>query len=253
MNNTLSNGFRVLEYLAETGEMHSIKEMAERLGLPNSHVCRLLKTLKELGYVEQDSARKYRVGRRILRLSSVCLRKMGIRSRLRPFLARLAAELRSPVYLSVPEERRPLIVDVLYPPDYRGGDPGVDIGSVNPVHASASGKVVAAFVPEDELDDFLEKVEFTRMTEKTITSPKTFKRELEEVRRSRIAVTDSERGLGVHAAAAPVFDSGGRLVGVVGSFVASSSAGVTPERLDDFKDRIRSAAESCSLALGCAL
>ena len=53
MNNTLQNGFTILEYLAADAEERSVKELAEHFGLPNSHVWRLLKTLADTGYVEQ--------------------------------------------------------------------------------------------------------------------------------------------------------------------------------------------------------
>ncbi|MBO5722951.1 MAG: helix-turn-helix domain-containing protein [Lentisphaeria bacterium] len=43
----------MLDYLAETAEAMSVKELAEHFSLPNSHICRLLKTLTETGYVEQ--------------------------------------------------------------------------------------------------------------------------------------------------------------------------------------------------------
>ena len=62
MNNTLYNGFKLLDFLAVSAELVSVKELAEHFQLPNSHICRLLKTLVETGYVEQDPAtRKYRI------------------------------------------------------------------------------------------------------------------------------------------------------------------------------------------------
>ena len=61
MNNTLKNGFRVLELLSLTGESFSVKDISTTLNIPNSHACRLLKTLKGTGYVEQNSSRKYKM------------------------------------------------------------------------------------------------------------------------------------------------------------------------------------------------
>ena len=45
MNNTLQNGFRLLEMLADNGGEMSVTELAAQASLPPSHVCRLLKTL----------------------------------------------------------------------------------------------------------------------------------------------------------------------------------------------------------------
>ena len=64
MNNTLRNGIKVLEFLSSTGSSHSVKDIAGEMELPNSHACRLLKTLTETGYVEQDGKnKKYRRSR----------------------------------------------------------------------------------------------------------------------------------------------------------------------------------------------
>ena len=52
----------VLEFLSVSTEAHSVKELSERMKLPKSHICRLLKTLKDIGYVSQNDERKYYIG-----------------------------------------------------------------------------------------------------------------------------------------------------------------------------------------------
>ena len=139
MNNTLANGFRVLEHLAATAEPHSVKDLAAALNLPNSHACRLLKTLVETGYVEQDSkSRRYVISLRTLCLSNACLSRLAIRNRVRPFLDKLCREIERTVFLSVPLSWRPLVVDVLYP-DGINHDSALAIGSVNPDMAGMKG------------------------------------------------------------------------------------------------------------------
>ncbi|HPO91723.1 MAG TPA: IclR family transcriptional regulator, partial [Victivallales bacterium] len=216
MNNTLQNGFKILEYLASTAEAYSVKELAEYFKIPNSHACRLLKTLVQTGYVEQEKkGGKYKISLRILTLSNACLSRLVIRNRLRPFLIRLCGLSALPVYLIVPFERRPLIIDVVYPEKARG-DYGLTIGALNPVHASAGGKLCAAYIPEEELDSFLENIEFIKYTEKTITNKEFFKSELKKIREEMIAITDSERFPGTYAIAAPVFDFRGNFVSAIG-------------------------------------
>ena len=79
MNNTLHNGLKILEFLATNAEAISIKEIAEHFQLPNSHVCRLLKSLTELGYAEQiPGSRKYRISLKILNLANARLKKENL-------------------------------------------------------------------------------------------------------------------------------------------------------------------------------
>jgi len=114
MNNTLKNGFRVLELLSLTGESLSVKDISNTLDIPNSHACRLLKTLKETGYVKQNSSRKYKISMKILSLSNMSLSKHQIRAKVHPFIIKLSKELHIDVYFSIPVEQKPMIVDVSY-------------------------------------------------------------------------------------------------------------------------------------------
>ena len=94
MNNTLYNGFKLLDFLAVSAELVSVKELAEHFQLPNSHICRLLKTLVETGYVEQDPAtRKYRISLKILNLAHSRLQSERLPELARPYIRKLAEKL----------------------------------------------------------------------------------------------------------------------------------------------------------------
>ncbi|MFH1022591.1 MAG: IclR family transcriptional regulator [Planctomycetota bacterium] len=250
MNNTLSNGLRVVELLSEREEPFSVKDVAIALKLPNSHACRLLKTLVESGYVEQESkGRRYKISLKALRLANNCLCRLGIRGRLRPFLVRLCRSMEAAIYLSVPYQGLPLIIDIAYP----GGrhiDAGISIGSVNPIHASASGKICAAWHSEDSLDDFLAAQAFPRLTDNTITGIEQFKKELADIRKAGVAVANGERAAGVGAIAAPVFNCDGDFIAILGA--AFDSGRFSEDDWEKNKDTVREAAEAASFALGYA-
>ncbi|OGV55573.1 MAG: hypothetical protein A2X49_05960 [Lentisphaerae bacterium GWF2_52_8] len=250
MNNTLANGLRVLELLAESETPYSVKDVAASMQIPNSHACRLLKTLSESGYVEQEAkGRKYKISLKALTLSNNTLKRLGIRAKLRPFLLRLSRDLNAATYLSLPYQGRPMIIDATYP-ESATLDTGVTIGSINPLHASASGKVCAAWQPKEILEAILSKESFQALTQKTITTSKRFREELIQVRKEKVATTDSERSSGLGAAAAPVFDCEGEFIAIIGS--AFQCEGFTQEHWQNCKDKVRSAAEAASFALGYA-
>lgn len=246
MNNTLKNGFRVLEYLANTAKDHSIKELAEIFQLPNSHICRLLKTLAETGYVEQDAkSRQYRISYRVLTLSNACLKRMELRKRVRPYAQKLAVEMKGQVFVAVPHEHHALIVDVLYP-DCVHHDSGITIGNVNEAHVSATGKVCAAYAKD--VDAAVESLDLIKLTDKTITDRGVFKDELERIRAEKVAVTDSERGEGVKAVASPVFNCEGEFVAAMG--MQLPQVDISTETWNLFKEKIKATAEGASFALG---
>lgn len=213
MNNTLSNGFKLLEYLAQAADPHSVKDLAEAFGLPNSHICRLLKTLTETGYVEQTGQRRYIVSAKILSLSHSKLERLAIRGKCHPALVELTAKLQCDAYLAIPYQGRAIIADVTY----KGGifDGGMTVGAINSVNTSACGKVCAAYVPAKEQDAFLAANEL-RVTPKSIHDPALLKEHLAKVRRDGVAVCDDEAEMGTYAAACPVPDKDGNLLAAVG-------------------------------------
>lgn len=213
MNNTLSNGFKLLEYLAQAAEPHSVKDLAEAFGLPNSHICRLLKTLTETGYVEQTGNRRYVVSAKILSLSHSKLERLAIRGKCHPALVELTAKLQCDAYLAIPYNGRAIIADVTY----KGGifDGGMTVGAINSVNASACGKVCAAYVDPKDLDAFLAANPLL-VTPKSIHAPALFKEHLVNVRRDGVAVCDDEIDIGTYAVACPVLDKDGNLLAALG-------------------------------------
>lgn len=247
MNNTLNNGFMILERMAGTAELFSIKELADHFRLPNSHVCRLLKTLTETGYVEQDSkSRKYRVSCKILELSNACLKRMQIRTRVRPFASRLSRENMIPVYLTVPHESHSLIVDVFYT-DNSISDAGIAIGGINDAHLTACGKVCAAY---HNTPDENEKLDLYKVTDKTITDKKAFLDELEKIKAQGFAITNSEKGRNINAIAAPIFNCDGEFIASLGAQLPVRE--LSPAEWDSCIGKVVECAESCSFALGYA-
>ena len=250
MNNTLQNGMNILEFLSGSTEAHSVKELSDRMKLPKSHICRLLKTLKDIGYVEQNDERKYFISLKILCLSNGCLRRMGVRTRLRPFLYKLANELGREIYLQVPHNCQAMVVDVVSPEGVKR-DLSLDIGSINPINYTAGGKVCAAYLPPNDLEAHVKEYGLKKMTDKTITDFKKFKIELDKIRREKVAVMDSERSPGVAAIASPVFDCKGALAAVIGTVLPEGER--TEGDWSNFKKSIYETAEASSYALGFAL
>ncbi len=250
MNNTLENGFRILEYLAEEAAECSVKEVAERFGLPNSHACRLLKSLVQTGYVVQTpGSRKYRIGLRILELSNARLRRISLRNAARPHLRQLSDALRCPVYLSLSNGGFSLIVATEYPPE-TADDAGIAIGQVHPVNRSACGKVCAAFASREELAGLLPRCDYTASTERSITDEAGFLAELAEIRSRGYSTLYGDSAPGVGGIGAPVVDGAppGVFIGAVGALMPPGEQAWTDELRHDFITRTVACAAAISAA-----
>ena len=117
-----------------------------------------------------------------------------------------------------------------------------EVGIVIPAHASALGKAMLAFDP-DEAERMLSDGELRSMTGETLTAPDDVRRQLAEVRTTGIAREQDEAVLGEGAVASPVFDSWGDVVGAIGVVVSGSTE-------PDPGDQVRETARALSRELG---
>lgn len=154
-------------------------------------------------------------------------------------------------YLSIPENHHPMIIDAISVNNSGSQDPALTIGSINPIHCSASGKICAAFHPKEGLQEYLNATPFNKMTDFTITSRKKFTELLPKIRENKIALTINERGESVIAAASPVFNSDGKLAGIIGAILPQKD-NYTDNEIEKYANAIRETAEAASFSLGFA-
>jgi len=238
VNNTLTNGFKLLELLAASNAERSVTELTEEMGRPASHVCRLLKTLVATGYVEQNPAtRKYWVSMRLLTLAHVRLANLDFRRIGHPFALRLADDLNAAVYLSQPSRGLSIMVDVANPRDVTL-DAGLVVGQIHSIRHSASGKLCAAYADLKERKSLIEMLE----EEGQPFKKSAWLAELKAIRRVGIAV---RRQADLLALAVPVFQAGGIFCGALGVYFATKTK-LTPA----IETAARQAAGGISFALG---
>lgn len=247
MNNTLNNGLRLLEFLANSAATYSVKELAQHFDLPNSHICRLLKSLAQTGYIEQDQTRKYRISPKILCLGNACLAQMTVRNRVRPYLIDLTQHTQCETYLAMPLGGQPLIVDVIYPGG-RTSDVAMTIGQINKLHVSACGKLCAAYQEEAVQELLMQVCEFESYTCHTIANQNDFREELKRIRTQEYAVADAELSDDTYAVAAPILGNNGAMLAAIGTYF--HHANVTAEEKATLISLVRDAAKSASFAMG---
>jgi len=197
------------------GKGLSAAELAHQLRLPKSTVHRLLATLQQHGYVERDEdGGGYTIGLQILTLASALLNDLDLRRVGLPYLAELGRRVGETVHLVVldPERREAVTVERI-----EGISPlslRTQIGSRRPLHCTAVGKAMLAFL---ELETFRQVVEsgLAAVTPQTITDPHRLEVVLREVRTRGYALDDEEFTVGVRCIAAPMFDHRCIVVGAV--------------------------------------
>jgi DNA-binding IclR family transcriptional regulator len=154
-------------------------ELARTCGINRSTAWRLLQTLEHHGLVERDgTTQRYGIGYTALEVASAAGYD-GLARRARPILQRIAHDAGESVMLAAARRFSLVYVDQVDPPVIPCPN---WLGRQLPLHATSSGKVFLAWLPEDERDALLPSV-LERYTEHTITDRGRLWASLADVRR----------------------------------------------------------------------
>ena len=237
MNNTLYNGFRLLDYLAAAAEPVSVKELSEHFQLPNSHICRLLKTLVETGYVEQLSgSRKYRISLKILNLAHSRLQNERLLGLARPYMQQLAEKLNAVVFVTRSYCGHSLIIDTEYPTLYLH-DSATLVGALHSPTDTACGRVCAAYSNSEVQIALCSEIDWSAPGDFQ-ARPEEFAAELDLIRQRGYAMRDPEGKTG--AVGVPIFDSSCICNGALGVMLPPG-----PQRTVELFQNVIEAACSC--------
>jgi len=242
---SLEKGTRILELLAEKGEL-SVTKVAEHLGLNRTGSHRFLATLRELGYVEKNRDNRYQLTFKVLELGMKMANRYEIRREARPYMLELSRIFSETVNLGLRVGLDVLHIDKVDSLEILRMDSPV--GSRAPAYCTGIGKAVLAFLPADELDALLDGVKLKAFGPNTITSKKKLRKELEQIRHQGYAVDDEELARGLRCVAAPVFNHAG-LSGYAMS-VAGPSVRLTTQRIEHIQKVVRKMCAELSRRLG---
>lgn len=203
----------VLALFSERSPELAALDIAERLGRPRSSVYRLLRTFEQTGFLDYDErSGRYRLGIRLAALGALAQQSSPLQRALHPVLIRLARDSGECATLVVRSGAIATTVDIVYAPQPLVV-PGV-LGGHPPLHASAGGKVLTAWLADGERRALLGDT-LTRYTAATITDVPTLMDQLDDVRTSGIAIARGEWYADVYGMGAPVWDHTGAAVAAV--------------------------------------
>src|SRR5699024_4626069 len=139
--------------------------LAALSGLPMPTIHRLIRTLVELGYVRQNSDRRYALGARLIRLGDNASLQFGTWAR--PLLAELVEEVGETANLAVLE--RDEVVYVAQVPSQHAMRMFTEVGRRLLPHGTGVGKAILAHLPVEEARALLQRTGMPAYTEHTHT------------------------------------------------------------------------------------
>jgi IclR family acetate operon transcriptional repressor len=240
----LERGLLILQTLA-AGQPLGLGEVATRARLPKATAFRLLATLEGHEFVERTPSGAYRLGLRAVQLAAAVGDGLALRRAAQPALHQLHLLSRDTVNLGQWHGGAVVYVEVL--PSPRPLRFVEAPGSIAPLHTTALGKAVAAYLPEDLVVARLRETGLPRFTPRTITSLPRLLEELRRVRACGYAVDRQETDTDAACVAAPIFDA----QGVVGAIsISAPTSRMTPARIARLVPTLRTACAGVSRRLG---
>jgi DNA-binding IclR family transcriptional regulator len=215
-NKSVTKAVRLLrELAAQPRSGATVSTLAKAVGISRPTVFRLLYSLERTGLVDRID-NNYLLGWELTRLGRLADPYSGLVARAQPLLQELADKFNESASMSVPNAHDGVdLIAEAFGSHYVGIASQMSqhlVGQRWPLHASSTGKVLLADMPE-ALALLPEKLE--AYTAHTITDRATLLRELQQIREQGFGVIDNELEEGLLSVSRPVRDSAGNMVAIL--------------------------------------
>lgn len=243
---SLARGLLVIQAFTPQTPQMTISQISVRTGLSRAAVRRCLYTLSKLGFAGAEDGQRYSLRPKMLTLANTYTATSTLANAAQPILERMSAAMGESfsvatldgddiVYIARTSVTRVMSVDL-------------HVGSRLPAFCTSMGRVLLAYLPQDQLEAYFARATFPQFTPRTMTSPDKLRLALRNVRRNGYALVDQELEIGLRSIAVPVYAPNGRVVATVN---LSGSAPRMPmlEMQTKFLPHLRAAASELSVFL----
>ncbi len=244
---SLKRGLRIIEAISSIGSSATLAEVARKTALRRSTTYHLLRALVEFGYlVQHGDARSYALAPKLFHLTGSSWTKEQLSEIAMPFLDALSRRTGEGTSLAV---LRDGVVTIIAKWEPEGPVRVVqEVGAARPIHCTAVGKLLAAWLPEQELNSVVRRTVFERKTVRTITSPNAFHRELARIRASGFAIDNEEHIEGIRCIATAIRDYSGKVRASL--CVVGPKNRLPQRRLVEFRKALAAVSADLSARLG---
>ena len=222
----------------------NLTDLCRMVDIHKSKGLAILNTLQSFGFVQRETeGKRYGLGPGLIRLGRASLENLNFKELAHPLLAGLARETGNPAFFGLIADQHVFIVAKNEAETPLGLT--VRIGQRYPLSHGAHGKAIAAFLPESERKRLLEQDKLLFHGDPARLDRRRLSRELERCRRRGFAEDPGDLHPQIQALAAPVWGSGGSVMGVV--FITGLIPG---NRMKSYGRKVAASAREMSRLLG---
>lgn len=227
---SVQKALRIIEALGNEAHPLTLTQLCEKIDLNMSTTYRILQTLRSSGFVHYDrDSNRYRLGLKIFKMGNAALYGLDFRAEARPLLEELVAKCNETANLAVLDEGEVVYIEQVESPNIM--KMLARLGSRLPAYSTGGGKVLLAYLDEEELARYLRTRPLLPFTASTITSPQRLRDELALIRDRGYGVDREEMEPGVKCVAAPIQNYSGRVIAALS--VSGPSSRIPDGYLDE--------------------
>ena len=211
---SLARGLIVIQAFTQQNPQMTISQLSVRTGLSRAAVRRCLYTLTKLGFAGAEDGQRYALRPRMLSLSHTYTTSSALSTAAQPILERMSTTFRESFSVATLDgDEIVYIARTVVPSRVMAVD--LHIGSRLPAYCTSMGRVLLAYLPPEQLEQYLSRADLVPHTTRTVTSVEKLRLALRTVRRLGYALVDQELEVGLRSLAVPVYAPNGRVVATV--------------------------------------
>ncbi len=216
---TLARGLSVLRSFTKEHPEMTLSEVAAVTALSPAVARRCLNTLVQLGYVGKKG-KLFLLTPEVMRFASAFIESMGLEEVVQPYLQKVRDKTGDSASLAVLSEYE--ILYLVHVSTNRMIRLVAGVGTRFPVYPTSLGRVLLAHQDPARIDSYIEHVQMERLTTKTVTSTREFRKILTQARKAGYASIQDELDYGIVSVSVPVFGPQGEILAAINCSTATS-------------------------------
>jgi len=232
---------KLMEAIANTGSLASLKILSAETGLHPSTTFRILSSLIDVGFVERDNHGHYYIGRKLSHLANSVRRDVDIREVSLDIMNQLRDEIGETINLTVREGDKVIYIERATPNRMMRVEQV--IGSRAPLHVTAVGKLMLGELGNEFIRAYSERTGLKAYTEHTLSTLDQLIKGVHEATALGFAYDNEEAEIGVGCIGVLIHDNSGKVV------AGLSISAPMERRKDDWVEALKKAAKVLSSKL----
>lgn len=237
---------RILEAIQASPLPLHLTDICKVTGINKSTAYRILTHLQREGYLYRGESGNYSFGMKLVQLGTLSHRGARLQEVARPVLRELWEKTQETVNLAVLDDSMVLYVEVLESPHiFRLAS---SVGMRRPIHSTALGKALGAFLPDEEREKLLSNETFEPITSQTVSDRNGLREELSRVRRRGYAIDDEESVEGARCVGVPILNHNQESLAAIS--VSGPTSRMSRDKIPSIATAVQEAARTISAQLG---